>query len=283
MVKTEATYRIRSVERALGILEAFVEGGPGLTLSQICRATGLTPSTAYRLVTNLVRLGYLAPNTGSDYRLGSSALRLAGAALAKLDLRTKALPAMGRLRDETRETVHLTTLDDCRIIYVEKLEGLHAIGMMGSRVGSTAPVHCTASGKVLVAMGDDAHRERVLRDKLAPHTSRSITDPGELRAQLTEIRERGYALDWGEFESEVRCVAAPIRDHTGNAVAAISVSGPAQRMEPELAEGSLISRVVAAADEISRTLGDSRSRPTIRSVFRSGAQGGEERAQVLQR
>lgn len=282
-MKTERDYRIRSVERALGILEAFVEGGPGLTLSQICRATSLTPSTAYRLVANLVRLGYLAPNTGSDYRLGSSALRLAGAALAQLDLRTKALPALGRLRDETRETVHLTVLDDCRIIYVEKLEGLHAIGMMGSRVGRTAPVHCTASGKVLVAMGDEAHRERVLREELAPYTSRSITDPGELRAQLIEIRERGYALDWGEFENEVRCVAAPIRDHTGSAVAAISVSGPAQRMEPELGEGTLISRVVAAADEISATLGDSRNRTTVWSVARSAAQGGEERARVLQR
>ena len=283
MVKTEANYRIRSVERALGILEAFVEGGPGLTLSQICHATGLTPSTAYRLVANLVRLGYLAPNGRSEYRLGSSTLRLAGAALAQLDLRTKAVPAMGRLRDETRETVHLAILDDRRIIYLEKLEGLHAIGMMGSRVGRTAPVHCTALGKVLVAMGDEAHRERVLRDKLAPHTSRSITDPSKLRAHLAEIRERGYALDWGEFENEVRCVAAAIRDHTGSAVAAISVSGPAQRMEPELGTGTLISRVVAAADEISRTLGDLRSRPTVWSVPRAAAQGGEERAQVLQR
>src|SRR2546422_11046542 len=99
MVKTEANYRIRSVERALGILEAFVEGGPALTLTQICRATALTPSTAYRLVANLVRLRYLASNGRSEYRLGHSTLRLAGAALAQLDLRTKAGTAMGRTRD----------------------------------------------------------------------------------------------------------------------------------------------------------------------------------------
>src|SRR5205823_12503299 len=90
VVKTEANYRIRSVERALGILEAFVEGGPGLTLSQICHATGLTPSTAYRLGANLVGPGYLAPNGRSEYRLGGSTLRLAGAAPPRPDRRPKA-------------------------------------------------------------------------------------------------------------------------------------------------------------------------------------------------
>jgi len=205
----------------MSILEAFVHAGPELTLSDICARTRLTPSTAYRLVTTLVGLGYLTPNGRSDYRLGSSVLRLAGAALSQLDLRQKATPALQRLRDETRETVHLATLDDRQIIYLDKIEGLYAIGMMGSRVGKAAPVHCTALGKVLIAMGDERQLERILGEKLRPYTVRSITDPSTLRAHLEQVREQGYALDWGEYEAEVRCVAAPVRDHTGRVVAAI--------------------------------------------------------------
>jgi DNA-binding IclR family transcriptional regulator len=254
-VKNTQRYRIRSVERALSILDVFVETGPELTLAQICSQTRLTPSTAYRLVSNLVRLGYLSANGGADYRLGSSVLRLAGVAISQLDLRQKAAPAMERLRDETKETVHLATLDGQRIIYLEKLEGLYAIGMTGSRVGKTAPAHCTALGKVMIATGDEAQRDRILRGKLQPATPQSITDPAILRANLDEIRQQGYALDWGEFESEVRCVAAPVRDHTDRVVAAISVSGPAQRMEPEIKNGRLPARLVAAADEVSQTLG----------------------------
>jgi DNA-binding IclR family transcriptional regulator len=239
----------------MAILETFVEGGPELTLTQISARTRLTPSTAYRLVTNLVRLGYLSPNGRSDYRLGNSVLRLAGTVLTQLDLRRKAAPALERLRDEVKETVHLATLDDQRIIYLDKLEGLYAIGMTGSRVGKTAPVHCTALGKVMVAMGDEAQRTRILRSELKPQTPRSITDPDKLRSHLLKVRKQGYALDWGEYEAEVRCVAAPVRDHAGRVVAAISVSGPAQRMEPEIESGRVLPRLLAAASEISKALG----------------------------
>lgn len=264
-MKTGANYRIRSVERALSILESFVEAGPELTLTQISTRTRLTPSTAYRLVSNLVRLGYLSPDGRADYRLGNSVLRLAGAVLTQLDLRQKAAPALERLRDDTKETVHLATLDDQRIIYLDKMEGLYAIGMTGSRVGKTAPVHCTGLGKVMIAMGDEAQRRRILRSELRPHTPRSITDPAKLRAHLEKVREQGYALDFGEYEAEVRCVAAPVRDHSGRVVAAISVSGPAQRMEPEIETGRIVPRVMAAANEISKALGNlsDRARPTV--------------------
>lgn len=240
----------------MSILESFVDTRSELSLAQIADRTGLSTSTTYRLVTNLIRLGYLSPNGRSDYRLGTSVLRLAGAVLTQLDLRQKAASALEGLRDETKETVHLATIDGQRIIYLDKLEGLYAIGMTGSRVGKTAPAYCTALGKVMIALGDESQWTRILRADLKPQTRRSITDPAKLKSELYRIREQGYALDWGEYEADVRCVAAPVHDHSGRVVAAISVSGPFQRMEPEIESGRIVPRVVAAAGEISKSLGD---------------------------
>ncbi len=232
-VKTSA-YRTRSVERVLAILNAFIDAGPDLTLMQVCEVTGLTPSTAYRLMANLVARGYLEPGReGNAYKLGLTVIRLAGVALGQLDVRVKAAPLMDELRNRTRETVHLAALDGRHIIYLEKLEGLHAIGLMSSRVGRTAPAHCTALGRVLLAFNPDA-AEAILGGPLEAPTARTVVDPKALRALLAQVNEKGYALDLGEYESEVRCVAAPIRNHSGAVVAAMSVSGPAQRIEPML-------------------------------------------------
>jgi DNA-binding IclR family transcriptional regulator len=251
-MKTE-TYRTRSVERVLGVLSAFIDAGPELTLTQVCEGTGLTPSTAYRLLANLVTAGYVEPSKGSKYRLGLTTIRLAGAALGQLDVRVKSAPLMDALRNRTRETVHLAALDGRRIIYLEKLEGLHAIGLMSSRVGRTAPAHCTALGRVLLASNPQS-AEEILKGPLEAPTPRTIVNPKALRALLAVVKEQGYALDLGEHEPEVRCVAAPIWNHTGAAIAAMSVSGPAQRVEPMLAEG-LVTEVVAVARSISGLLG----------------------------
>ncbi|TMB77297.1 MAG: IclR family transcriptional regulator [Chloroflexi bacterium] len=252
-VKTNA-YRTRSVERVLAVLNAFTEAGPNLTLMQVCEATGLTPSTAYRLMANLVARGYLEPGReGNAYRLGLTVIRLAGVALGQLDVRVKAAPLMDELRNRTRETVHLAALDGRHIIYLEKLEGLHAIGLMSSRVGRTAPAHCTALGRVLLAFNPEA-TEEILKGPVVAPTPRTVVDPKALRALLARVNEQGYALDLGEHEPEVRCVAAPVRNHSGAVIAAMSVSGPAQRIEPMLTEG-LVTEVVHVARAISGLLG----------------------------
>ncbi len=247
-------YQTRSVDRVLSILNAFIDGGPNLTLMQVCQATGLTPSTAYRLLTNLVARGYLELSSeGNAYRLGLTVIRLAGVAMGQLDVRVKATPLMDELRNRTRETVHLAALDVRHIIYLEKLEGLHAIGLMSSRVGRTAPAHCTALGRVLLAFNPEA-TSKILEGPLEALTPRTVVNPNALRAMLAQVEHQGYALDLGEHEAEVRCVAAPIRDHAGAVIAAMSVSGPAQRIEPMLTEG-LVKEVVRVANAISRVLG----------------------------
>jgi len=263
-----STYRTRSVERVLAVLNAFIDVGPKLTLMQVCEATGLTPSTAYRLMANLVARGYLEPGREDNaYRLGLTVIRLAGVALGQLDVRVKAAPLMNELRNRTRETVHLAALDGRHIIYLEKLEGLHAIGLMSSRVGRTAPAHCTALGRVLLAFNPDA-AAAILDGPLEAPTARTVVDPKALRALLAHVNEQGYALDMGEFEAEVRCVAAPIRNHSGAVIAAMSVSGPAQRIEPMLSDG-LVNEVVRVGRAISGLLGNLGS-DMAREVVKTG-------------
>src|SRR5437667_7757217 len=253
-VKTSA-YRTRSVERVLAVLDVFIDAGPSLTLMQVCGATGLTPSTAYRLMANLVARGYLEPDReGNAYRLGLTVIRLAGVALGQLDVRVKAAPLMDELRNQTRETVHLAALDGRHIIYLEKLEGLHAIVLMSARVGRTALAHCTALGRVLLAFNPDKAEAILEGPPLEAPTARTVVDPKALRALLAQVNEQGYALDLGEHELDVRCVAVPVRNHSGAVIAAMSVSGPAQRIEPMLTEG-LVTEVVHVARAISALLG----------------------------
>jgi len=203
---------------------------------------------------NLVARGYLEPDReGNAYRLGLTVIRLAGVALGQVDVRVKAAPLMDELRNQTRETVHLAALDGRHIIYLEKLESLHAIGLMSSRVGRTAPAHCTALGRVLLAFNPDK-AEAILDGPLEAATARTIVDPKALRALLAHVNEQGYALDLGEHEPEVRCVAVPVRNHSGAVIAAMSVSGPAQRMEPMLSEG-LVGEVVRVGRDVSGLLG----------------------------
>jgi IclR family transcriptional regulator, KDG regulon repressor len=248
-------YRIRSVDRALTILDAFASKRPRMSLTDLSDATDLPPSTAYRIAANLVQRGYLSQDSGrGDYWPGLALIRLAGVALGQLDVREKAAPTLQQLRTDSKETVHLAALDGRRVIYLEKLEGLHAVGLMSSRVGRTAPVHCTALGKALLAFGDGDAEEDVLSRKLERFTPRTIVDGALLRDHLGEVREQGYAIDMGEHEVDVRCIAAPVRDHSGKTVAAISVAGPAQRMEVQMRRG-LIKVVVAAANRICRDLG----------------------------
>jgi DNA-binding IclR family transcriptional regulator len=248
-------YRIRSIDRALTILDAFASQRPRMSLTDLCEATHLPPSTAYRIAANLVDRGYLSQGSRrGDYWPGLALIRMGGVALGQLDVREKAAPTLRELRNESKETVHLAALDRRRVIYLEKLESLHAVGLMSSRVGRTAPAHCTALGKALLAFADEGAEEDVVSRKLERFTPRTIIDGALLRDHLAKVREQGYATDMGEHEVDVRCIAAPVRDHSGKTIAAISVAGPAQRMEVQMRRG-LIKDVVAAANRICRELG----------------------------
>jgi DNA-binding IclR family transcriptional regulator len=142
------------------------------------------------------------------------------------------------------------------VVYLEKLHGLHAVGLMTSRVGGRAPAYCTGLGKALLAYTDPRKvREYFEQNGLTRYSDTTIQNLDELMAHLEQIRCQGYAFDQGEHEAEVRCVAVPIFDTNGQAIAALSVSGPAGRLDPLETKSELIERTRESARNISARLG----------------------------
>ena len=132
-----------------------------------------------------------------------------------------ALPELEVLRDKTKETIHLAILDNMEVAYLEKLRGLHAIGLMSSQVGGRALAYCTGLGKVLLAYEDQERvRSHFTQFEFVPFTDTTIRTTAQLMSHLAEIREKGYATDYGEHEPDVYCVAAPIFDVNNEVVAA---------------------------------------------------------------
>lgn len=248
-------YVTRSVDRALAILRLFIVGEAEIGLSDISTRVGLHQSTVYRLLVTLASAGFVeqSAHTGR-YRLGPTALSLGQAFLRHSDLRQIAESPLAELRDRSGETVHLASLVGPEVIYLEKLPGLHPIGLMSSRIGDRAPAYCTGLGKVLLAHEPEATVRESLRGGLRAYTPATITRMDTLMAALARIRESGFAMDDEEHERGVVCVAAPVFD-SRKVVAAISVAGPADRIREEIRLSGLTERVLAAADDISARLG----------------------------
>jgi DNA-binding IclR family transcriptional regulator len=253
---TQRDYSIQALQRGMKVLDALLESRTPLSLEQICTYTGLPKSTAFRVIVNLLQGGYLT-ETEEGYWLGLKMLRFGALVEEKLDLTQLARPFLVRLRNQADETVHLAVLDDdLRVVYLEKLPTQQAVGLMVSRIGSTAPMHGTALGKVMAAFRpEDEISQWIRRDGLKALTHATITDESALLRELREIRSRGYAVDNGEFEVSVRCVAAPIQDRTGDVIAAVSISGPDSRMPVPLIGSSMAMQVVETAQHISQALG----------------------------
>ncbi len=249
-------YSIQALQRGMKVLDTLLDARVPLSLEQICAYTGLPKSTAFRIIVNLLQGQYLA-ETEKGYWLGLKMLRFGALVEEKLDLMQQARPLLTQLRDQVNETIHLAVLDDdLRVVYVEKLSTQHAVGLMMSRIGITAPMHCTALGKAMAAFRpEDDIRHWIRTHGLKPVTETTVTDEDAFLQELREIRLRGYAVDNAEFEASVRCVAAPIRDRTGRVVAAVSISSPDTRMPVPLIGGSMATQVVRTAQLISQALG----------------------------
>jgi len=256
VAQNEDRYNIRSVERALRLLSVMSDG-KSRTLTELSEEIGINSSTTFRLLTTLACNNYVERDCQTiAYRVGIACLELARAYQESSDIRRVALPELESLRNETKETVHLAVLDKMEVVYVEKLRGLHAIGIMHSQVGGRAPAYCTGLGKVLLAYTDPGLvRTYYTKTGLHRYSKATIHSVDALLAHLEKVRSQGYALDMGEHEAEVRCVAVPIFGMSGKVLATISVSGPASRMEPLETQTELIQRTRKAAYAISTRLG----------------------------
>jgi IclR family transcriptional regulator, KDG regulon repressor len=256
VVQKDERQNIRVLDRAFSILSLLSDGTPRL-LTELSAQAGLNSSTTFRLLNSLSYYRFVERDEATGkYQLGIGCLQLARVYLQGSSLRDASMLELQKLRDDTLEAVHLAVLSDMKVVYVEKLEGLHAVGIMSSRVGASAPSHCTGLGKAMLAYADDeAVRSHFGRVGLAVFTDNTLHSLDDLMSELERIRGRGYSFDRGEHEAEVRCVAAPVFDGQGAAVAAISVAGPISRMEPLEENRQLINRVRQAAAAISSRLG----------------------------
>jgi DNA-binding IclR family transcriptional regulator len=244
------------MDRGLRVLSVLSDG-KSRTLTDLSEEIGLSSSTTFRLLATLAYHNYVERDEQSGaYRLGLACLELARAYHAGNTIRQAALPHLEKLRDNTSETVHLAVLDKMEVVYLEKLHGLHAVGLMSSRVGGRLPSHCTGLGKALLAYVDPQEvREYFSKHGLTGYTETTIQDLDELMIHLEQIRKRGYAFDHGEREVEVCCVAVPLFDADGRTVAALSVSGPQTRLYPIEEKTDLIEMARQTANDISARLG----------------------------
>ena len=244
---------LQSVNRALRALELIAEAGQ-LGVTELGRRLGVHKATASRLVATLAERGMVERDPITEkYRLGFGLIRLAGAAMASLDIVRTAHPVLEELADRTHETVNLGVLSNEDVVYIDQVTGTRSIVAV-SWVGRRTPLHCTSNGKVLLAHMPAGDRAARLDGELASMTPRTITDPGALDRQLDEIVRRGYAQTVEELEEGLNAVAAPVRQADGSVTAALSVSGPAFRMRP-MDLPRMARLVMDGADAISRRLG----------------------------
>ncbi len=241
-------HTIRSVDSALRLLEAFKDH-PSLSVKEGASILGLAPSTVHRLLATLLGRGFVSQDPASRrYRAGPALLDIALGALQGIDVRRAARAHLEALTAEVRETVNLIVLNGARIRFIDSIEGPEAV-RVSSRTGTVLPAHCTAGGKVLLASLDGSQLRALFpARRLVGLTAKSITDRDVLEAELERTRARGYATSFEQSTVGLSAVAVPIVDAGGLVIAAIGVSAPAARLDPDR-----VGRIVGAARETAST------------------------------
>jgi len=242
---------IQVIERMMKLLDVLAEHPEPLGLKQIAQYTRLHPSTAHRILSAMVADRVVDRIEPGSYRLGMRLLELGNLVKSRISVRELALPIMRELHAQTGETVNLSVRHDDEIVYVERSSSGRSAMRIVHMIGTRAPLHVTAAGKLfLLEDGFARLRDYAKRTGLAPHTRNSIDNLTALERDLDRIQRQGWATDNEEVEIGVSCVAAGVRDDGGHLVAALSISTPADRMKPQW--GPLIKET---ADRIARAVG----------------------------
>ena len=246
---------VQSLGRAFAILEEVARHRDGIGLAELSKLVGLHNSTTFHLARTLASLGYLRQDKESKrYRIGRPLFALAASALDEIEMVHVATPVLEDLSRETGESGHFGARMGDAVVVIARTSGLGAF-QLTERVGVVRPVHCTALGKIILAALRPDQLKRVLeRIELKPATENSITDAAVLLKEIEEIRRTGIAFDDGEFNAEVRCIAVPVLDFTGQIIGALGISGPIWRLSNQALQGH--ARLVrAAANRLSTELG----------------------------
>ncbi|PWW28421.1 IclR family transcriptional regulator [Cytobacillus oceanisediminis] len=246
---------VKSVSRALDIITLVSMKKGGLGVTEIAKQIDINKSSVYRILSTLVQYGYIEQDgeTGK-YKLGYKFLEISSKLLESIDLRAEARPFLQELENETNEVIHLVVYDQGEVVYIEKLEGNETL-RMHSKVGKRAPMHCTSVGKAILAYLPSSVVLDILERKGMPvHTDKTITEKEEFLKELSQVRQKGFALDLEENEYGITCIAVPIFDHLGKVIAAVSISGPTMRMTDDRMN-TLKSIMVKTGKAVSARLG----------------------------
>jgi DNA-binding IclR family transcriptional regulator len=221
---------VQSVDRALDLLEALVAADGEVSITALAARTGLHVSTVHRLLSTLLRRGYVRQNNETSRYYAGAKLATLGEGRSRYgELRLRARPILRAITEATRETANLVVLDDLAAVYIETVPSPQVVRLF-TAVGNRVPLHATGAGKCLLAALPAARRDALLdRLELRSYTPHTIVDGATLRRALEEARERGFVIDDEEYDDGVRCVAVPVGGMS-DAIAALSVSAPANRL-----------------------------------------------------
>jgi DNA-binding IclR family transcriptional regulator len=242
---------IQVIERMNTLLDALARQSDPVSLKELSRVTALHPSTAHRILNDLVMARMVDRTEPGLYQLGMRLLELGNLVKARLNVRDAAAGPMRDLHKLTGETINLAVRQADEIVYVERAVSERSGMQVVRAIGGRAVMHLTSSGKLFLA-ADDARavRSYSMRTGLAGQTRNSITDVQRLERELEEVRRQGFARDNEELELGVRCIAAAIRDDGGRIVAGLSISAPADR-----ANDGWVEALRQTAMQISQSLG----------------------------
>src|SRR5882757_7077860 len=250
-----APYKVQVIDRVLALLEILAANGPAMTLAELARRVDLPKSTALRLLAVLQRHRFVERESSTgDYRLGLKLLELGSQAAAQFDFGDRAQPCLDRLMSSTGESVYLSVLDGAEVLAIARAESARTV-RVPLTAGLRTPAYCTANGKAILAFISATDLiARIGRRKMRAYTPNTLTTRAEIDREMKSIRAQGFAVDREEMEEGLKCIAAPVRNHTGSVVASVGILGPGFRI-PDQKVPTLAKLVMRSAGEISFELG----------------------------
>ncbi|MBU1237486.1 MAG: IclR family transcriptional regulator [Gammaproteobacteria bacterium] len=247
----ETKHPIQVIERMMKLLDVLSYYHDPVGLKQLALETGLHPSTAHRILAAMTSSGFVERADPGTYRLGIRLLELGNVVKSRINIRDSAMPQMQALHEKIGESVNLGVRQGDEIVYVERTSSGRSSIRVVHLVGARAPLHVTAAGKLYLAEFSRSELgEYARRTGLNGLTPASITTLSALEREIDRVRRHGVAYDNEEIEQGLRCVAAPVRDDTGELVAGLSVSAPAERYNPDWAQ-----LLRATAEAVSAAIG----------------------------
>ena len=249
---------IKSLERAMEVCE-FLSERQGMPLTQLATELNQSPATVYRILVTLEKRGLVEfDHVAQLWHIGPRSFVIGARFIRRTNLVERARPIMRKLMEDTGETANLGVQQENSVLFLSQVETQASIRAFFPP-GTLSPMHASGIGKALLAHMDELRLNTLFsKNQLERFTAFSITEPTALRAHLSDIRTRGYSMDNEEKNTGMRCIAAPVFDFNGEAIAGISVSGPTSRIEPaRLAE--LIAPVMNAAQDLTFAIGGNAS------------------------